>query len=96
MADQTDSIFTMSDATAHTWRPKRAGFYLILVGVGGSPNFNGQSVSVTQHGIAASSTLTSINSAVRDRVYLLGGEPVTFTPSGAVTSVQVGIANADD
>lgn len=86
----------MTDGNAQTWRPKRAGFYLILVGIGGSPNFNAQTVSVTQHGIAVSSTLTSINSAVRDRVYLLGGEPVTFTPSGAVTSVQVGIANADD
>jgi len=96
MAEQTDSTFVMSDDSTHTWRPKRSGFYLIVVGSSGGASFNSQSVTVAQHGVALSTTLTSIGSAVRDRVFLLGGADVTFTPSGAVTSVECRIHNADD
>lgn len=86
----------MSNADTHEWRPMNSGFYLIMIGIGGSPTFNSANIDVTQNGIAVSTALTNAAAAVRERVYLLAGAPVVFTPSAAVTSVEVGIANADD
>ena len=91
--DQTNnSTFTMANADVHNWQAPKTGYYRLRVGSGGSPNFNSQTVAVTQDGDALTDGTTALSAlaAYTDKiVHLIGDEYVVFTPSGAVTSVPV-------
>jgi len=93
MADQSaNNKFTMTDGTTDTWIPDRTGYYRLKVGGGGSPNFNSFTVDVQQGGDSLTG-LGALSAYLDKLVHLIGGQAVSFIPSGAVTSVQVEIVS---
>ena len=94
---QTESEFTMNNVDTHNWHVPRGGYYRVKVGKGGSPNFAAATIAVTQDGNGVvdnfGSAAFAATAAYADAIiHLVGGQDLTFTPSGAVTTVIVGIS----
>lgn len=82
--------FEMTNGDEHEINVRRTGYYRLKIGDSdqGAPNFNGETINVTQRG----DSLTDLGAvgAFEDHVvHLIAGSPIRFVPTGPVTSVRV-------